>query len=93
LRQSVGNEEGIGKSGMAKRRRRKRRRLDDSRGDRKKIRMGIESEWNDAELRGERKPCNSAIRKKEVTAGTRSGRRRNTGVVDRDARQRPKTDG
>jgi hypothetical protein len=92
LSQSVGNEKGIGKSGTTKRSRRKRRRLNDSKSDREKIRMGIESEWNGAELRGERKPCNSAIRKKEMTAGTSSGRRLDTGVVDRNARQRPKMD-
>jgi hypothetical protein len=36
--------------------------------NREKIRVGIESKWNSAELRGERQPSNGAIRKEEMTA-------------------------
>ena len=63
LSEGIGNEEGVGKSGMAERSGRERIGLDDSGCDREQIGMGVESKRDGTELRSDRKPRDSAVRK------------------------------
>jgi hypothetical protein len=50
--------------------------------------MRVESERDSAELRGDGKPSNCAIRQQEMAAGASSGSRFDAGVVDGKARGR-----
>ena len=88
LRESIWNEERVGKSRTTERSRRKKERLNDNRSDWEKIRVRVEGKWNSAKLRGERHPSNSTIRKEEMTAGASSRRRSDAGIGSREARQR-----
>jgi hypothetical protein len=86
----IRGEEGVGESSMAERGSEKGRGLKDERGDRKEMGMGTKSERNGAELRSEREPSNSTMRKENMTAGASSGGGFDAGVVRRKTTKRSK---
>ena len=88
----IRGEEGVGEGSMAERGSEKGRGLKNERGDRKEMGMGTKSERNGAELRSEREPSNSTMRKENMTAGASSGGGFDAGVSDRNTRQRAKPD-